>query len=187
MRRLNQGILSISFGSGALVAVLILPAGAASAAPSQLFGKSVVVNWSEEREQRVGGSEIRNVARSGQFSVYLSSAGRPFSRMSYSFAAGKHGLKSGNRDAVGGESRRNISFHGSSMSVDMPIQGGARHIAVSFDSGFAGCSAQVLTGKETAGASIHGRSLINGAAVEMISVKTGPASCRIQDGNVFGN
>lgn len=166
-----------------------LSCGVGLAAPSQLYGKSVVVTWTEEREQRVNGEDrVRNVGRSGQFSVYLSSTGKPFSRMSYSFSGGRGGLRSGNKDAVGGEGsgNRKVTFSGSTMSVGMGMSGGARNIVASFESGFQGCSAQVLTGKESGATSIKTKSIVNGNSVEILSIKTGGASCRIQNGNVFG-
>ncbi len=178
-------MISLAFAGGAT-----LMASAVHAAPSQLYGKSVVVNWTEERQQRVNGeSEIRNVARNGTFSVYLSSAGKPFSRMSYSFSGRRGGLKTGKRDAVGGEggSARVVAFSGNTLTMSRAMNGGARNIMVTFDGGFQSCSAQVLTGKEAGSGSIRAHSMVNGNAIEMLSVKTGAASCRVQDGNVFGN
>ena len=172
-----------------LVAPAMLLGSAARAAPSQLYGKSVVVTWTEEREQRVNGEAMtRNVGRNGSFSVYLSSTGKPFSRMSYSFSGNRGGLKSGKRDAVGGEGsgNRKVAFSGNTMSVGMGMSGGARNVLVTFDGGFGGCSAQVLTGKESGAKSIRAKSMVNGNDVEILSIKTGAASCRIQDGNVFG-
>ena len=163
----------------------------AIAAPAQLYGKSVVVTWTEERDQRVKGDElVRNVGRNGQFSVYLSAGGRPFSRMSYSFARARGGAKSGSKDAVGGESsggNRSVVFQGNALSVGMSMSGGARRILVNFDNGFQSCNAQVLTGKAEGADRIHAKSMIGGHHVEILSVKTGPASCRVQEGNVFGN
>lgn len=185
---MRKNILMLLGFAGAMV----VPGSAAHAAPSQLYGKSVIVTWTEERQQRVNGEDaIRNVGRNGQFSVYLSSTGKPFSRMGYSFA-GKRGLKSGKRDAVGGEGsgNRKVAFSGNSMNVSMGMGGGggggARNILVNFDGGFQGCSAQVISGKESGAASIRTRSMVSGGDLEILSIKTGAASCRIQDGNVFG-
>jgi hypothetical protein len=157
-------------GCNAHAAAMLVVAGAgpACAAPAQLYGRSVIVTWNEDREQRfVGEEELRNIVGYGEFSIYLSSTGRPFSRMSFSVKG-----RSGSRDAVGGESRRSVSLQGHDMRVVMPMAGGARQVSVTFDSGFQSCSARVT-------------SVINGREVEMISVRTGAASCRLQDGNVF--
>jgi len=163
----------------------------AIAAPAQLYGKSVVVTWTEERDQRVRGEEhVRNVGANGQFSVYLSGAGRPFSRMSYSFSRPRGSAAYGSKDAVGGDSsggNRSVVFQGNSMSVGMRMEGGAKRILVNFENGFQSCNAQVLTGKAEGADRIRAKSMVGGGFVEILSVKTGPASCRIQEGNVFGN
>ena len=162
----------------------------AIAAPAQLYGKSVVVTWFEERDQRVDGEEqIRNVGRNGQFSVYLSAAGRPFTRMNYSFSRPRGRSASGSKDAVGGESsggNRSVVFQGNTLSVGMTMGGGARRILVNFENGFQSCSAQVLTGKAEGVDRIRAKSIVNGKHIEILSVKTGAASCKVQDGNVFG-
>lgn len=162
--------------------------GPAIAAPSQIYGKSVVVSWNEDRQQRVNGEEIvRNVSRSAQFSVYVSSAGKVFSRMGYAFSGNRGGLKTGKKDAVSGESSRNVSFTGNSMTmVGGHGSGGARSIHVTFDGGFQGCSAQVVSGKESGASSIRAKSMVTGEAIEILSIKTGAASCSVKDGNVFG-
>jgi len=169
-----------------LIGIVQSTSSGAVAAPAQLYGKSIIVAWSEERSQRVNGeANIRNVVRFGQFSVYVSSAGKAFSRMTYLMGGGRRGgMRSGNRDAVGGESRRNVSFSGNTMSVVMPLGGGARNVVVNFDGG--SCRARVIMGKEAGSSAIRSKSIINGSDVELLSVKTGDASCRIQDGNVFG-
>ncbi len=181
---MRRGYL-ISLG---FVGAAMMSASAAHAAPPQLYGKSVVVSWTEERQQRVNGeAAVQNVMRNGQFSVYVSSAGKPFSRMSYVFSGGRGGLKSGNKDAVGGESSaRNVSFQGNNISVlgGKSMKGGARSIRISLDGG--GCSAQVITGKEEGASAIRAKSIVTGSSLEILSIKTGTASCRIQDGNVFG-
>jgi hypothetical protein len=166
-----------------LVAVEVFLAGAGPviAAPAQLYGRSVTVTWTEEREQRLVGEEgLNSVARSAEFSVYLSSTGRPFSRMSFSFRG-----RSGARDAVGGESRRSVNFQGHELKVVMPMAGGARLVSVTFDSGFQSCSARVLTGKPNGSQKIRVTSSITGREIEIVSVRSGAASCRVQDGNVF--
>lgn len=173
--------------SGTISIALSFGSRSALAAPSQLYGKSVTVSWNEDRQQRVNGEDtVRNVSRSAQFSVYVSSAGKAFSRMGYAFS-GRGSLKTGKKDAVGGESGRHISFTGNSMSMTSGHgSGGARSILVTFDGGFQGCSAQVVSGKEAGASAIRTKSLVTGEAIEILSTKTGPASCSVRDGNIFG-
>ena len=168
------------------LALLPVPAFAASA---QLYGKSVVITWIEERQQKIVGEEtMRNVARSGEFSVYVSDQGRPFSRMRYSFGSNRGAVRAGKRDAVGGEGggNRKVSFSGNTMNVTMRMgSGGARSIVVNLAG--ESCSAQVIAGKEGGARQIRTKSIVTGNELEIVSIKTGAASCRVQNGNVFGN
>jgi len=174
----------------------ILSCGIASAAPAQLYEKSVIVSWSETREQSTSASDgVRSVTRNGELSVYVSSAGRVFNRLTFSgYGMGRRGgtrMRSGSSEQVSGEQSdraRSLSFSGRTMAAISPMGGGARRILVTFDNGFSGCSAEVLTGKASGESTIRGRSLMNpGVSVQIHSIKTGAASCKIQNGNVFGN
>lgn len=64
---------------------------------------------------------------------------------------------------------------------------GAMQISVTFDPGFQGCSARVVTGKAGGAQSTRVTSVITGRQYEFYSVKTSGESCRVQNGNVFGN
>jgi hypothetical protein len=161
----------------------------ALAAPSQLYGKSVIVSWTEDRVQTTDrDAQPTSVTGSGQLSVYISEAGRPFSRVSMS-VSNRRGTRSGNRDAVQGEgSARSFNFHGNTMSASMPRgNAGAMQILVTFDAGFQGCSAHVVTGKSGGAQSTRVTSMITGRQYEFYSVKTSGESCSVQSGNVFGN
>ena len=100
-------------------------------------------------------------------------------------------MRSGSSEQVNGEGAgraRSVSFSGRTMTAVSPMQGGARRILITFDGGFSGCSAEVLTGKAGGVSKIGSHSLMNpGTRVEILSVKTGAATCRVQNGNVFGN
>jgi hypothetical protein len=174
----------------------MLACGNAAAAPAQLYEKSVVISWSEAREQTSSAlpdGAARSVTRNGEFSVYISSAGRTFNRLTFSGASmGRRGqMRSGSSEQVNGEGAgraRSVSFSGRTMTAVSPMQGGARRILVTFDNGFSGCSAEVLTGKAGGASKIGSGSLMNpGTRVEILSVKTGAATCKVQNGNVFGN
>ena len=179
---------ALFLASGVMAGAFISGSNPALAAPSQLYGKSVVVSWTEERAQRVGsGGELRNVIRNAQFSVYVSSTGKAFSRMSYAFS-GRGGLKTGKKDAVSGESKRQISFAGNSLVMTSGHgSGGARNIRITFDGGFQGCSAQVVSGREAGVSAVRAKSMVTGEDIEIVSIKTSAASCSVRDGNIFGD
>ncbi len=173
-----------------VIMFVILTSPSASAAPQALYGKSVVVTWQEERQQKFPGEEqMRLVAAAAEFDVYVSEVGRPFSRLRFSIANRRGKLMTGSRDTVGGEaSARNVSFSGNSMNASMRRgAGGALLVSVTFDNGFQSCSARTISGKGSGVEAAHAKSIINGNRVDLYSVKTSGESCRIQSGNMFAN
>src|SRR5690348_13063112 len=141
---------------GMLTVWAALSPGATVAAPQPLYGKSVVVTWSETRLRKAGAQPAASTfTRHGDFSVYVSSAGRVFNRLTYSgFTQAPRrylNFQSASSDQVGGQgsSQRNVAFSGRTMTSITPMNGGAQRILVTFADDFSTCSAQVLTGKST--------------------------------------
>lgn len=175
------------FVAALVVLTSFVPAAArAASAPAQLRGKSVIVNWTENRVQRnIGEVNFRPVAASHQFSIYVSSAGRIFSRLTNRTRAG-----TGSADEVGGTSaaKRTPIFTGQSLTVFIPSRGtGVRRLTVNFDRSFENCTATVIRARPEGAPIMTGTSIITGKALEVQSVSVGPASCAMQNGNVFGN
>ena len=169
--------------------ILAMTASGALAAPTQLYGKSVVVSWTENRMQTTDVSSVPTpMTASGQLSIYVSDKGRTFSRISM-VVSGRRRTNSGQLDRAPGEaSARSISFHANSMRAAAPVgNAGARLVSVTFDSGFQGCSAHVVTGKTpgASGTTVH--SFVTGRQYTFFSVQTSGESCSVQSGNVFGN
>jgi len=174
--------------------VLVLGSVCANAAPQPLYGKTIVVTWQEEHQQkRLEGDQIKSVAAWGEFDVYVSEAGRPFSRLRFSMMGVREnrrggGLRTGTKDAVGGEggAARNVAFSGDTMTASMPRgAGGALLVSVTFDNGFQSCSARTVSGKAPGAVAARIKSIINGGLYDLYSVKTSGESCRIQNGNMF--
>ena len=68
-------------------------------------------------------SQPRAISGSAELSVYISEAGRPFSRVRMAVTNRRGRTRSGNRDAVQGEgSARSFGIHGNTMSASMPRQ-----------------------------------------------------------------
>ena len=156
---------------------------AAGAAPSQLYGKSIIVSWTEVREQRLlGESNFRQQAFAGALTVYVSSKGTLFNRRTNTNPAGA----SGHVDQVGNDGRTTIGFQGRTLVAVRATNGGARRIVVTFDGAFTSCTANVIRGKQTGAATIRTQSIIHsGLEVEIRSVQTSGETCTIKDGNVF--
>lgn len=125
-----------------------LPAQAAP--PKQLLGRSVTVNWTETRSQRhVGETEFRNVNANHTLMVYVSSAGRVFSRQVNNITqVGSGQINQLGAAREGSYAVATPSFSGQAMTIVRVGQGGARRVAVAFDAGFSSCSATAGTGFE---------------------------------------
>jgi hypothetical protein len=173
-----------------LCLALLLCCREAAAAPAQLFGKSVVVSWTENNTVREAGSQgaFHQASVQRQTSVYISTGGRPFTRFSASSRAG-----SGEREQVGASGSTpsghasSAQFQGNSLVLMSAFQsGGARQIRIDFDGSFGSCTANVIVGK-SGGATFTGKSLASGRTYEVQSTSAGGASCSIKDGNVFAN
>jgi hypothetical protein len=165
------------------VVAALMPA-VAGAAPSQLYGKSIVVSWTEQRSQRQPGwSDFRDIAQSGRLSFYVSSRGQLFKRITMGNTAGG----SGKVDSVGSGGLA-ISFQGNSAVATYGREGAAQRVLVKFDSAFASCTADAIHAKREGAAILRTGSMIyRGMTVEIRSVRTVNTSCAIRDGNVFGS
>lgn len=154
--------------------------------PSQLLGKSVVVNWSETRSQREDDNpEFHTVNASHTLSVYISAAGRVFSRQVNSTRAGSGAMNQAPGQGGGIYATRVPSFSGQSMTIIGETRGGARRTVVNFDNSFTSCSATTGLGFQHGQTSIT-ISPITGQRVEMRSATVSSVSCSLQNGNVFG-
>lgn len=181
--------LTLAIASAAIASAASSPT--AAAPPKQLQGKSIVVSWSETRQQREetpggGWSEFRAIQASHKLTIYVSTAGRVFSRQ-----VNTTGVGSATTDQVAGQGNgpytiRAPSFSGQTMTVIGVSRGGARFIQITFDSAFASCTARSAMGFEANKTRI-GLSPITKRKVEIRSVSVGAAECSMQSGNVFGS
>jgi hypothetical protein len=193
-------ITRASFTLNCLISVLaVVPA---MAAPGELYGKSVVVSWSENREESArGSSEKRQLTASQSLSVYVSSTGRLFSRREATgrFTDGMRGGRGnrggfgahGSNEQVGGEGRtvgglaQQAHFAGRSLVFSQAFQSGARQVVVDFDASYGGCSARVTHGRAS-GQSTTAYRTLTGRDIVVYSMDVANVSCRIVNGNVFG-
>jgi len=153
----------------------------AGSVPKQLYNKTVSVGWGEaSRNKRV--SDGATVSGNGKFDriIYISSAGRFFSRGNFSGGGG------GGRNEQGPEEgSKGISFQGNSLTAAWAARGGggvARRLSVNFDPAFGSCTASLSAGK--AGTGVY--TGFDGAPYEMIEIIPSAVSCSIKEGNPFG-
>ena len=162
-----------------------LTASARAAPAPDIVGKSVVVQWTENREVRVNG-----VHRSGpvsfQLNIYLSSAGRPFARVtSSSRAVSASGEQVGSSGASLGGGVRTVRVDGHSITVQASYGNYARSTRIEVGSGGTSCSVQVTLGKEVGSASKAFQ--VGGQTFEVLSSTVSSSNCSTQDGNVFAH
>ena len=166
-----------------LYAALVVTSSAEAAPiPIQVRGKTIMLSWNENRMQKWGGSEVsRAVGINAQMTIYVSSAGRVFRRITMSFASGKG---SGTRDRVPNAQSSNSRFEGRSLILDSAFTSGARRIIIDFDNGFEGCQAKMIVGKES-GRPLRQTGMITAVELEVDSITVGAVSCSMRDGNPF--
>jgi len=153
----------------------------AAAAPSQLYNKTITINWGESGTyKRISDGVNTNPVGQFQIIVYVSSAGRPFVRGSAT--TGRFG---GTRERAPEQiSGNNVQFAGDTLVMTRGELGIARRVLTTFDGSFASCSTSVTIGKIGPTATLTG---FDGAAYQVISMQPGAASCSIKDGNALAN
>ena len=167
---------------------LIASTSGALAAPQSFYGKTLRVTWNESRSQRVQGEgAFKAVSIPLSYTVYVSSKGQIFKRLTSTAASGR---QSGSKDRVGAsgsdsQGAGSISFQGNTLISTANNGGLGRRIRISFD-GSSSCSAEVLTGKAGTGTATV-RSNATGKIMEFESASAGSASCSVQEGNAFAN
>jgi cytochrome c1 len=172
----------------AVILAAIAFAPAAHAAPQSFYGKTLRVTWNEARSQRLqGDGAFKSVSIPLSFTVYVSTQGQLFKRLTSTTASGRH---SGSKDRVGNynegaDGAGAISFQGNTLTSTANNHGLGRRIRVTFDGG-SSCRAEVLTGKAGSGVTTV-RSNATGKMLELESVSAGAASCSVQDGNAFAS
>jgi hypothetical protein len=176
-----------TIGALCCLMLLLLCSGEATAAPRQLYGKSILVSWTENRVQRfTGETHWRAVSIQVGENIYISTLGHLFSRMTFATRRG-----SGAREQLGESGRsstngkRVMQFRGHALVTVAVFNGGARHIRIDFDAEFSGCSASVILGRAANASTFTLRSAITGVPIEVQSQSASGAACSITNGNVF--
>jgi len=174
---MNLGLALLSF------LILFSPEGA-SAAPSQLYGKSIIVSWTGDNVLRnVGEQEFSSRRHPNVRSYYIGSTGRPFVRDTFKTKKREMFDTSGTTDTGG---PRTIHFQGNSLVDTEAYIRGARRIQIDFDDSFGSCTAHIIAGKEP-GASTFITKNIGGKLIEVRSRTYSDVTCAVRDGNVLAD
>lgn len=181
-----------SVSSAILFCVAVFWPSMAGAAPQGLFGKSVTVTWTETRSQRgAGETAFRPVSLPFTYTVYVSSEGRPFKRLT---SVSSTRRATGSVDQVGlgapgtGGGAGTLQFVGNTIVANSSSPGGfGRRIEINADGGFGSCSARIISGMTPGKKVASVKSVATGNKVEFESISAGPASCSIRAGNAFAS
>jgi hypothetical protein len=154
----------------------------AAGAPDALRGKSVILSWSETRQQRhVGEPSFYPYNASVSLTVYVSTAGRVFSRRTTSTRAGAGTIE---RAPGGSAGQGKALFGGQTMTLIGVTMGGAYRTSVDFDASFTSCSGRVVLAFQSGRTSIT-LSPISKRYLEIKSTTVSGMSCSIRAGNVL--
>jgi hypothetical protein len=153
---------------------------AMAAAPAQLYGKSVVVFWSEDRMQRHGDEgPFTQAILHVRESIYISGAGRFFAKTQWP------GGDTRERFGTSLVGKGIIKFTGRSLIHDTPSVMGARHLQIDFDPNFSSCTASIIVGRVPGSELFIGRNNATGQLNMIKSVSISGINCSIKPGNVF--
>ncbi|MBI3702246.1 MAG: hypothetical protein HY242_17630 [Afipia sp.] len=167
---------------GAAIFSFLASTGIAVSAPQSFYGKTLKVTWNETRSQRVHGEgEFQNRSVPLSFTVYVSSKGQLFRRLTSSSSKTTGSTDRVGDSTAGSQGAGTIAFQGNTMIYTANNGGLGRRVRVTFDGG-SSCSAEILTG--TSGSQTV-RSNATGKMMDVQSVSAGAASCSVQDGNAF--
>jgi hypothetical protein len=160
-------------------------------APPLLRGKSVELSWTSSwtTKNLDNGDIYRDRMQQDASAFYFSSAGRVFSRrtITHQYGGGETlSVDAVDRRGVGGISYYSqIEFTGQTMqAVRAAGNAAAIRLVVQFNPSFTSCSASVHLARAP-GASTFINPWSNKVKLELLSVTSGEASCRVESRNVF--
>lgn len=163
--------------------VLLIPRAAIAAPDPQLYGKTVVVTYTNVNVTRPSGSgkEFRTSSETRHITLYVSTTGRSFMKFGKTNASGASqvGDSSAFRAGTG-----NLQIGGRAMTANFVYPGGATQVQVEIDSNFQRCTAAVVHGKAGKNESYLFKSS-NGVTYEVKSSIASNVVCSIREGNAF--
>ena len=151
------------------------------AAPAELLNKNITVGWTGTIQEPIGPAPP-SLTTTSRHVIYVSSAGRLFTRSTRS-GTSMGGTKSSLHEVEpGGSSARSVRFQGNSIVGNVALGAGAWQFVVSFDPGFRSCNVSVIYGK--AGGNFRWTGM-NGTNYQAKSITASGTNCSVAEGNPF--
>ena len=153
----------------------------AGSAPQAALNKTVTLSWTTSGTSRRADGTPFSFSNVNTRIIYISSAGRPFVRIS---VRSKKLMREVN-SAPGQSGRSHVNFQGDRLVGVEVFDSGARQYTATFDPAFSSCSLSVIDAKS--GSTKIKRWGPDGATYELDNVSTGSPICSIQSGNAFSH
>ncbi len=127
-----------------ICAVLMLKFGSSSAAaaPTQLFGKTITASYTISFQANTPRGRTVTASKNTVRTIFISSAGRMFERVSQENNIGVSRRKENEPGAT------RLHFVGNKLVGDFAVISGALHVEINFDSSFQSCTLVVIPGRE---------------------------------------
>jgi hypothetical protein len=188
-RLMGSVMISKSFAVIVALAVLSSEAAYAGSAPKELYGKSIIITWTEHRNQRhEDQAEFRDVDVPLSRKIYISTEGNFFGRFSAMSPRGREGAREGvgTSGTSAGGGPREVQFGGRTITLTGASTGGlARRTTIEFNESFSTCEARIIFAKQAGSDVVVGRNLVTGGLNEIRSATVTSVTCSVRDGNVF--
>ena len=171
---------SVSFF--AVSALFLASPALAGSAPQAALDKTVTLSWTTSGTSRRADGTSFGFSNVNTRIIYISSAGRPFVRIS---VRSKKLTREVNLAPDGRHGRSHVNFQGDKLVGVELFDSGGRQYTATFDPAFSSCSLSVIDAK-SGGMKIK-RWGPDGATYELDNVSTGSPTCSIQSGNAFSH
>jgi hypothetical protein len=184
--------------AGLLVACLVLGSASetSAAVPRALYGKSLVVSWTESRNQQFPDGTRNQRVVTTAFTIYFSHAGRKFSksaRLTLSRTGNESFATAYSRGPGGSIIKTSNSryfpvgrFVGHTYVSTVRYENGARQLKIAFDPEFRHCTLDLTFGKEPGAPGLVMRGS-SGRLLMLTSIDISSPSCAITDGNLIAD
>lgn len=156
---------------------------ASAQAPKQLFNKTLTVNMTVTLPGKGSDGSTANLPRSIHRVVYISSAGRIFSRATRTVGRNQQQAERGPGDNADGGGLR---FAGNKLTGVLKFQSGASLMNIDFDPSFQSCTVNLIVGRD-GGKPIVWKGLNGITYTSTGAPQVGGQSCSIRDGNALAN
>jgi hypothetical protein len=183
---MKSAISVLLLAAGTTIATV--PSTAHAAAPSQLFNKTVLLSWSSSGAARSDAGRSINYNISHKMTIYISSAGRLFTRYNRSSSGNidRTDFEPGSKKSPSGHARE-LRFQGNQLidSREWASGASASQVIATFDANFSSCTLSVIAGK-SGGAALRAKGP-DGVMYTLNSFSTSSPTCSIQNGNAFAS